>query len=266
MSSYNPNRELAGKSTGGQFTAKVNGEQEIDLPPDEIEAPIRPRQRLTSFGLTMLKVSAENYTGAGEEVPADLTETIRQAEEDIAQYEAEQRARTAPASIQPEPVVQAKPEPVYDLSTDEGRFQAAKAEEVKMDELLAISNAATTAVNKADANIRELRRESYKGISFDVERMREQAQPLRDTARETHQAYLNQSKVWNDARDYAVKKMSAAGLDRVAQLKAARTTVVDAKGRLAILINGGGSVEEKDIARNEWHAAIVAEQKLKGLQ
>jgi hypothetical protein len=31
MSGYNPNRVAAGKSTGGQFAAKVNGEQDIDL-------------------------------------------------------------------------------------------------------------------------------------------------------------------------------------------------------------------------------------------
>jgi hypothetical protein len=29
MSGYNPNREHAGKSTGGQFAAKVHGEQEL---------------------------------------------------------------------------------------------------------------------------------------------------------------------------------------------------------------------------------------------
>jgi hypothetical protein len=37
MSGYNPNRIAAGKSTGGQFAAKVNGEQELDLPLDEVD-------------------------------------------------------------------------------------------------------------------------------------------------------------------------------------------------------------------------------------
>jgi hypothetical protein len=261
MNDRNPNRVNSGKAGAGRYDFKRNSEAEIDLVDAEVLEV--PKPRLNSFGLTMLKVAAENYQNIGAPVPDDLADTIRQAEEDIARYEAARKAREGTESIQPEPVPEAEPEVVHDLSTDEGRSQAVKAEEDKMNDLLQKSNDAKAAVNKADANIRDLRKESYRGISFDVERMRDDAQPLRDAAREAHQAYLDQTRVWNEARDYAKANMSDAGLEKIAQRKAALTAVVDSKARLSTLIHNGAPEEDKEAARQEWRSLAAAFQNLR---
>lgn len=263
MTDVNPNRITAGKSGAGRFDFKRNTEAEIDLVDDVVfEVTVGPKPRLNALGLTMLRIAAENHEEAGEPVPAELAESIWQAEERAAQYEAWEQAQSAPKGVRAERVPLAKPEATHDLSTDEGRFAAAKAEEAKMQELLEASNAATQAVTKIDFRIKDLRRESYKGISFDVERLQAQAQPLRDAAREAHEAYIKQSKVWNDARDFAHDNQSAEGLALIEKRKEARAATFEAKARLSILINNRASEEEKEAARVEWRAAATAERAL----
>lgn len=259
----NPNRVALGKAGAGRFDFKTNTESDIELTDDEFAPPVKPR--VNSFGLAMLKIAADNHRDAGEQVPPELQARIDQVEEENSRYEAYLSAREAADSIHPEstPDESSTPEPVYDLSTDEGRFAAASDAESKMESLLKASTVAEEAVRKVDYKIRELRSESYKGISFDTQRLQEQAQPLRDAARKAHEAYIAQRQAWDNARDYAHAHRSEALRDREYQLGVARSEVASAKSALSLLIHNHASEEEKDAARKEWFAATDRFRKLK---
>lgn len=262
-----PNRVHIGKKGAGQFDHKRNSESDIELESD-VPAPVeRPQNVLTDFAMQSLNLAAENYRAAGEEVPEGLQEAIDEANEKRAQLAAWRQAQkpvAAPVYLPaPEPPV--APEPVvHDLTTDEGRLASVEDEEKKMNDLLAKSNEAKADVRNADYAISDLRKESYKGISFDIQRLQEEAQPLRDASREAEEAYIRQRRVWDAAREYANSNLSQEAQDRKDQLAAARTNVVEAKSRLTLLIHSGADEAEKEAARQEWRAAHTSFMALKG--
>jgi hypothetical protein len=213
----------------------------------------------------MMKVAADNYRDAGVEVPAELAERIRQGESVQAAKEVAQQAHRDAARSRIVPAPEAKPEVIHDLSTDEGREAAVRYEEAEKDRLLDLSNEAGHKLRRAEIAISELRRESYKGVSFDREALEQKTAPIREAATAANSAYHRQTEVWNKARAYADEHRSAEGRELIEQHRAARRAVVAAKSKLSILIHNRASEEEKEAARVEWRAAIAAEQSLKGV-
>jgi hypothetical protein len=104
MSDYNPNRISAGKSTGGQFAAKVNGEQELDLPVDS-EAYTSASAALSAEGNKPVTLAFAQYDDSLSEdqinqvLKGDWNDVEEEVEDNFRDHKATEAAQIAEDEI-----------------------------------------------------------------------------------------------------------------------------------------------------------------------